>query len=73
MAVRPKVSLAALPTPLKRATRLEEAVGSGPIWVKRDDLTGFALAGNKARKLEYLLGEARRGDGLRPRDVRRRA
>jgi len=44
-----------------RAARLEEAVGSGPIYVKRDDLTGFALAGNKARKLEYLLGEARRG------------
>lgn len=61
MAVRPRVSLAALPTPLRRAARLEEAAGSGPIWVKRDDLTGFALAGNKARKLEYLLGEARRG------------
>lgn len=57
----PRMALAALPTPLVRAARLEEAVGSGPIYVKRDDLTGFALAGNKARKLEYLLGEARRG------------
>jgi len=57
----PRMVLATLPTPLVRAARLEEAVGSGPIYVKRDDLTGFALAGNKARKLEYLLGEARRG------------
>jgi len=57
----PRMVLATLPTPLVRAARLEEAAGSGPIYVKRDDLTGFALAGNKARKLEYLLGEARRG------------
>ncbi len=28
------------------------------LWIKRDDLTGFALGGNKGRKLEYLLGEA---------------
>lgn len=53
-----KMELAALPTPLVRAARLERALGTPPIYVKRDDLTGFALAGNKARKLEYLLGEA---------------
>jgi D-cysteine desulfhydrase family pyridoxal phosphate-dependent enzyme len=28
------------------------------VLVKRDDLTGLALGGNKARKLEYLCGEA---------------
>ena len=28
------------------------------LWVKRDDLTGFAMGGNKGRKLEYLMGEA---------------
>jgi D-cysteine desulfhydrase len=28
------------------------------VWVKRDDLTGFALAGNKARKLEYTIADA---------------
>jgi len=54
----PRIRLAALPTPLVRAERAEAALGSGPIWVKRDDLTGFALAGNKARKLELLLGDA---------------
>ena len=50
--------LAALPTPLLRALRLQEAVGSGPILIKRDDLTGFLAAGNKARTLEFLVGEA---------------
>ncbi len=50
--------LAALPTPLRRAERLERALGSPPIFVKRDDLTGFALAGNKARKLEFLVADA---------------
>jgi D-cysteine desulfhydrase len=50
--------LAALPTPLLRAERLERALGTPPLYVKRDDLTGFALAGNKARQLEFLVAEA---------------
>ncbi len=50
--------LALLPTPLMRAYRLEAALGCGPLLVKRDDLAGFAAAGNKARPLEYLLGAA---------------
>ncbi len=50
--------LGVFPTPLHRAHRLETALGCGPLWVKRDDLTGFAVAGNKARPLEYLLGAA---------------
>jgi D-cysteine desulfhydrase len=54
----PRVRLAALPTPLVRAERLERAIGGPPLYLKRDDLTGFALAGNKARKLEFLVGEA---------------
>jgi 1-aminocyclopropane-1-carboxylate deaminase/D-cysteine desulfhydrase-like pyridoxal-dependent ACC family enzyme len=57
--VRPaRFPLAALPTPLLPALRLREAVGSGPILIKRDDLAGFVAAGNKARTLEYLIGEA---------------
>ena len=55
---RSRVDLALLPTPLVRAPRLERALGAGPIFFKRDDLTGFGLAGNKARALEYLLGAA---------------
>jgi 1-aminocyclopropane-1-carboxylate deaminase/D-cysteine desulfhydrase-like pyridoxal-dependent ACC family enzyme len=52
--------LAALPTPLTRARRLEARLGGTcpPILVKRDDLTGFAAAGHKARQLEFLVGGA---------------
>lgn len=52
-----RVALAQLPTPLERAERLSAALGA-EIWLKRDDLTGLGLGGNKVRKLEYLLGEA---------------
>ena len=56
--------LATLPTPLEAADRLRDALG-GPercprILIKRDDLTGLAFGGNKARKLEFLAGDARR-------------
>ena len=53
-----RVRLAALPTPLIRAPRLAQVVGAGTLYVKRDDLTGFAFAGNKARPLEFLLAAA---------------
>lgn len=52
-----RISLARLPTPFERAERLSEAWGVS-IWVKRDDLTGFGLSGNKARKLEFHLAAA---------------
>src|SRR3990170_2357114 len=55
----PRVRLANLPTPLEEAPRLTEFLGGPRIWIKRDDLTGLALGGNKARKLEFLLGQAR--------------
>lgn len=54
----PRLGLGVWPTPLLRARRLEARLGCGPLLVKRDDLSGFALAGNKARPLEYLLGAA---------------
>jgi 1-aminocyclopropane-1-carboxylate deaminase/D-cysteine desulfhydrase-like pyridoxal-dependent ACC family enzyme len=54
----PRTPLATLPTPLVRARGLERALGAGPVWVKRDDLTGFGIAGNKARALEFLVGAA---------------
>ena len=50
----PRVRLASLPTPLEPLPRLSEFLGGPRILVKRDDQTGLALAGNKARKLEYL-------------------
>ncbi len=54
----PRASLAHLPTPLEPLPRLGEALGGIEIWVKRDDCTGLATGGNKARKLEFLLGAA---------------
>jgi 1-aminocyclopropane-1-carboxylate deaminase/D-cysteine desulfhydrase-like pyridoxal-dependent ACC family enzyme len=56
--VAARVRLAALPTPLILSPRLAEVVGVGALYVKRDDLTGFAFAGNKARPLEFLLAAA---------------
>jgi 1-aminocyclopropane-1-carboxylate deaminase/D-cysteine desulfhydrase-like pyridoxal-dependent ACC family enzyme len=53
----PRFPLAVLPTPLVPAPRLGEALGR-EIWIKRDDLTGFALGGNKVRTLEVLVADA---------------
>jgi D-cysteine desulfhydrase family pyridoxal phosphate-dependent enzyme len=55
-----RVPLAHLPTPWEEAPRLGEAFGLSRLWIKRDDATGLALGGNKARKLEYLMAEALR-------------
>jgi 1-aminocyclopropane-1-carboxylate deaminase/D-cysteine desulfhydrase-like pyridoxal-dependent ACC family enzyme len=53
-----RTRLAVLPTPLTGAPRLAKALGTGPLHIKRDDLTGFAFGGNKARPLEFLLAAA---------------
>ena len=62
LARQPRIPLAVLPTPLHEAARLRDALG-GPsrcprILIKRDDLTALGLGGNKARKLEFLIGDA---------------
>jgi len=54
-----KIALANLPTPLQPLDRLTEKWGGPRLWVKRDDLTGFGLSGNKVRKLEYHAAAAR--------------
>lgn len=54
----PRLSLAQLPTPLEETPRLRAALGGPRLWFKRDDLTGFALGGNKVRKLEFVMAEA---------------
>lgn len=59
LANHPRVPLAFLPTPVEALTRLSATLGGPTLWVKRDDMTGLALGGNKARKLEYLLGAAK--------------
>lgn len=53
------VPLAVLPTPLQELARLRQALGGPRLLVKRDDLTGLGLGGNKVRKLEYLVADAR--------------
>jgi D-cysteine desulfhydrase len=53
-----KLNLAQLPTPLQFLSRLSAELGGPRIWVKRDDLTGCALSGNKIRKLEFVLAQA---------------
>jgi L-cysteate sulfo-lyase len=54
----PRYGLAHLPTPLERMDRLTEHLGGPELWVKRDDLTGLGLGGNKVRKLEFVLPDA---------------
>ena len=62
LAERSRAPLSILPTPFEELPRLSRELGRhGPapsIWIKRDDCTGLAGGGNKARKLEYLVGEA---------------
>lgn len=58
IALPPRLALALTPTPLQLLTRLSREVGGPRIWVKRDDLTGSVLSGNKIRKLEFVLAQA---------------
>lgn len=51
-----KVNLCQLPTPCHRLELMSD--DTLDLWIKRDDLTGFAGGGNKGRKLEFLMAEA---------------
>src|SRR5215471_2095440 len=55
----PRLNFAHLPTPIEALPRLSEALGGARLLIKRDDLTGLAFGGNKTRKLEFLVAEAR--------------
>ncbi len=55
----PRLALAQLPTPLHPLDRFRDAIGCKPrLWVKRDDMTGCTISGNKVRKLEFTLAKA---------------
>ncbi len=54
----PRVHLGLFPTPLCKLENLSRLFGKN-IYIKRDDMTGVALGGNKIRKLEFLLADAR--------------
>ncbi|MBW1888350.1 MAG: pyridoxal-phosphate dependent enzyme, partial [Deltaproteobacteria bacterium] len=55
----PRLKLADLPTPLEELSRFSKALGGPRILIKRDDKTGFGLGGNKARKLEFIMADAK--------------
>ena len=53
----PKVPLGIFPTPIHRLDRISSLLNTN-VYIKRDDLCGLGLGGNKTRKLEYLLADA---------------
>lgn len=53
-----RVPVAHLPTPLELLSRLTAHQDGPELWIKRDDQTGLATGGNKARKLEFLVADA---------------
>ena len=55
----PRLHFAHLPTPVEELRRLREALDGPRLLIKRDDQTGLAFGGNKTRKLEFLVAEAR--------------
>ena len=54
----PRLSLGVFPTPVQRLDNISRTLGTN-LYVKRDDLTGLGLGGNKVRKLEFLLADAK--------------
>lgn len=55
----PRERFACLPTPLQEMSRLTETLGGPRLLIKRDDLTGLAMGGNKTRKLEFVMADAK--------------
>jgi D-cysteine desulfhydrase family pyridoxal phosphate-dependent enzyme len=55
----PRMNFAHLPTSVEEMPRLSEALSGPRLLIKRDDQTGLAFGGNKTRKLEFLVAEAR--------------
>ena len=54
----PRETLGVFPTPVQKLENISRALGTN-VFVKRDDLTGLGLGGNKVRKLEFLLADAK--------------
>ncbi len=54
----PRLRFVHVPTPIESLSRLTEILGGPRLLVKRDDQTGLAFGGNKARKLEFLVADA---------------
>ena len=54
----PRLKLGLFPTPIQRLDNISAELGTN-VYIKRDDLTGLGLGGNKVRKLEFLLADAK--------------
>ena len=54
----PRIRLGILPTPIHKLENISSLLGRN-IYIKRDDMTGLGLGGNKIRKLEFLLADAK--------------
>ncbi|MEZ5489460.1 MAG: D-cysteine desulfhydrase family protein [Gammaproteobacteria bacterium] len=54
-----RLKLANTPTPLTRLERYSQRFEGVDIWVKHDELTGLEVSGNKIRKLEFCIAQAR--------------
>jgi len=54
-----RIRLGTFPTPIQELDHLAERLGGPRVFIKRDDMTGLGLGGNKLRKLEYAFAEAR--------------
>ena len=57
----PRVALGLFPTPIQKLENVSRRFGAN-VYLKRDDLTGLGLGGNKVRKLEFLLADAKAQD-----------
>jgi len=55
--IYPRMRFSVLPTPLQKLENISRIFGR-TVYCKRDDLTGFAMGGNKTRKLDYLVADA---------------
>src|SRR5215831_122126 len=59
LARAPRISLGRYPTPVESLASI-----SPSLWIKRDDLAGEPMGGNKLRALEFLLADVARGDRI---------
>lgn len=55
----PRIPLAVLSTPIQKRENISRLLNTN-VYIKRDDLTGIGLGGNKVRKLEFLLADTKR-------------
>ncbi len=55
----PRIHFGIFPTPIHKLNNISRLLGTN-VWIKRDDLIGVALGGNKVRKLEFLLADAKK-------------